>query len=489
MKQTARLNLQRMITSAMISSIFALNLNAVYAQNPVVTNSVDSALDDFEGRTKSDEVKIDLLEVKNEDISDVLQTLAQKGRLNIITGPDVQGKVTIFLKDVYARDALRIVLDTNGLAFSEENGIIRVLTAAGFEERYGYPFTQKVQTKMIPLLHADADEIIEMLHEMKSESGRIIFNDQTQTFVLIDMPEKLVAMDVYIKKMDVPIDNLTIELKYKEPGEIAEAVKPLLSENKGAIKVDREKKTITITDTRTKLNEIKTRVEELDQAAKKIVFETRILQIILNDEHTRGVDWEAIVSDYKSLDFLGLKNFIEGKHGMISLGTVSSEDYKVLLEALATVGDISTLDDMNHTTSREEAVIISVNGLDAIDMSEQKSNLETKDQEEDLRFYLKPLTYIKDQLEVHIKPVVFSLAEKTTNIIVKDGATIVIGGLFKNVTVNTERRIPLISDIPLIRDMPFEEIPFLGFAFRNQKRSMRKTEIIVFVTAKTISEK
>lgn len=473
------------IRTALLVWVLALNGPDVYAQGSAVSNPVET----FENRLEMEDIKIDILEAKNQDIYEVLETLAQKGKLNIITGPDVQGKVTIFLKDVFARDALRIILDTNGLAYSEENGIIRVLTAQGFEERYGYPFTQKVQTKMIPLLHAGSDEIIEVLHEMKSESGSIIFNDQTQTFVLIDQPKKLSAMEVYIKKMDVPIDNLTIALKYKEPGEVADAVKSLLTERKGEISVNQEKKTITITDTRTKLNEIKQKVEEYDQADKKVKFETKILQIILNDEHTRGVDWEAIVSDYKSLDFLGMKNSIEGKNGMISLGTVSQEDYKVLLAALETVGDISTLDEMKDTTSKEEAVIISVNGLDAVDMSEQKSNLETKDQEEDLRFYLKPLVYGKDTIEVHIKPVVFSLAEKTINILVKDGATIVIGGLFKNVTVNSERRIPLISDIPLIRDVPFEEIPFLGFAFRNQKRSMRKTEIIVFVTAKTINEK
>ncbi|MBP9853420.1 MAG: hypothetical protein KBD53_00975 [Candidatus Omnitrophica bacterium] len=478
-------NFRNYLNYAIVFCVLGLCQDFVYAENGI-SHQVDNAVHELE--MGGEDVKIDVLDAKNKDIYEVLELLAQKGRLNIITGQDVQGKITIFLKDVFARDALRIILDTNGLAYSEETGIIRVLTAKGFEERYGYPFTQKVQTKMVPILHADANEIMEVLNEMKSESGRIIFNDQTQTFVLIDLPKKIPAMEAYIKKMDVPIDHMTIVLKFKDPEKTAEAVKSLLSV-KGKIEIDQEKKSLTVTDMRTKLIDIKKRIEEYDQVDKNVKFETKILQIILNDEHTRGVDWEAIVSDYKSLEFLGMKNSIEGKNGMISLGTISGEDYSVLLAALETVGDISTLGELNSTASGEESAIISINGLDAVDMSDQRTKFETKDQKEDLRFYLKTLGDTKETIDVNIKPVVFSLDEKAINIAVKNGSTIVIGGLFKNVTVNTESRIPLISDIPLIRDVPFEEIPFLGFAFRNQNKTLRKTEIIVFVTAKTIDAK
>ncbi|MBZ0166807.1 MAG: hypothetical protein K8I00_08365, partial [Candidatus Omnitrophica bacterium] len=290
-------------------------------------------------------LKLDILEAKGEDIIDVLHQLSQKGKLNIVTGPYVTGKVTIFLQDVYAKDALRIILDSNNLAYNDENGIIRVMTKESFLERYGYPFEEKVRTKMIPLLHAAADDILPVLNEMKSETGRIIYNSQTQTFVLIDSPQKLTAMDTYVKKVDVPIDRLIVEVKHRLPDEVAEAVRPFLSETKGSIDVDSDKKTLTIVDTRTKLQEIKKKIDALDQPERKILLEVRVMQIILNDEHTKGVDWEAIVSDFKSLAFLGMKNAIESRNGAISLGTVSAEDYKVLLEALETVGYISELDD------------------------------------------------------------------------------------------------------------------------------------------------
>lgn len=430
-------------------------------------------------------LKLDILEAKGEDIIDVLHQLSQKGKLNIVTGPYVTGKVTIFLQDVYAKDALRIILDSNNLAYNDENGIIRVMTKESFLERYGYPFEEKVRTKMIPLLHAAADDILPVLNEMKSETGRIIYNSQTQTFVLIDSPQKLTAMDTYVKKVDVPIDRLMVEVKHRLPEEVAEAVRPLLSENKGSIDVDSEKKTLTIVDTRTKLQEIKKKIDALDQPERKILLEVRVMQILLNDEHTKGVDWEAIVSDFKSLAFLGMKNAIESRNGAISLGTVSAEDYTVLLEALETVGYISELDDQREVALKQQTVVVPVNGLDAVNFSEDKASQETKDLQEDLKFYLKPVRVEDQKIVVHIKPEVFSLAEKAIEMTVEDGSTIVIGGIFKDVTVETERRIPLISDIPLIRDVPFEEIPFLGFAFRNSNRSQRKTEMIIFVTTST----
>ncbi len=430
-------------------------------------------------------LKIDILEAKGEDIIDVLHDLSEKGKLNIVTGPYVTGKVTIFLQDVYAKDALRIIIDSTDLAYNDDNGIIRVMTKESFRERYGYDFAEKIRTKMIPLLHADAEDILPVLNEMKSDAGRIIYNSQTQTFVLIDSPERLSAMDTYVKKVDVPIDRMIVEIRHRQPEEIAAALRPLLSENKGTIEVSEENKSLTIIDTRTKLQEFKKKIEKLDQPERKILMEVQIVQIILNDEHTKGVDWEAIVSDFKSLAFLGMKNAIEGRNGAISLGTVSREDYQVLLEALETVGYISELEDQREVKSKEETAVVSVNGLDAVNFSDDKSNQETKDREEDMRFYLKPVRHGDGKVTVHIKPEVFSLAEKAIEIEVDDGSTIVIGGIFKKVTVETERRIPLISDIPLIRDVPFEEIPFLGFAFRNSKRDERKTEIIVFVTTST----
>ncbi|MCA9404390.1 MAG: hypothetical protein KC897_11450 [Candidatus Omnitrophica bacterium] len=430
-------------------------------------------------------LKIDILEAKGEDIVDVLHDLSEKGKLSIVTGPYVTGKVTIFLQEVYAKDALRIILDANDLAYNEDNGIIRVMTKESFKERYGYPYEEKIRTKMIPLLHANAEDILPVLNEMKSEAGRIIYNSQTQTFVLIDTPARLAAMDTYVKKVDVPIDRMIVEIKHRDAEDIAATLRPFLSENKGSIEVNAEAKSLTIIDTRTNLQEFRKKIEKLDQPERKIVLEVRIIQIILNDEHTKGVDWEAIVSDFKSLAFLGMKNAIEGRNGAISLGTVSGEDYTVLLDALETVGYISEIDDQREVKSKEETAVVPVNGLDAVNFSDDKSNQETKDLEEDMRFYVKPLRYEDGKVTVHIKPEVFSLAEKAIEMQVDDGSTIVIGGIFKRVTVETERRIPLISDIPLIRDVPFEEIPFLGFAFRNSNRDERKTELIVFITTKT----
>ena len=67
--------------------------------------------------------------------------------------------------------------------------------------------------------------------------------------------------------------------------------------------------------------------------------------------------------------------------------------------------------------------------------------------------------------------------EKEALIPMKDQATIVIGGLFKEVTVTSEWKIPLLGDLPLLR-----------YAFRTQGESRQKTEVITFITPKIVTE-
>ena len=105
------------------------------------------------------------------------------------------------------------------------------------------------------------------------------------------------------------------------------------------------------------------RIEELDKPAKEVLLDVKILQIILNDENRQGVDWEAIVSDYQSFPFTGF----EGKGaGILSVGTVSEEDYVVLLDALDTVGMLNTVSNLKMTAGAAGRNEILIRGKDLL---------------------------------------------------------------------------------------------------------------------------
>src|SRR4051812_16589862 len=85
-----------------------------------------------------------------------------------------------------------------------------------------------------------------------------------------------------------------------------------------------------------------TQLPENPSAVPSVTVEAKTVQIVLNDEHRQGVDWEAIVSDFHSLQ-LKKENDIAwfDKKYALSVGKVSKDDYTVLLEALDTVGRLS----------------------------------------------------------------------------------------------------------------------------------------------------
>ena len=59
---------------------------------------------------------------------------------------------------------------------------------------------------------------------------------------------------------------------------------------------------------------------------------------------------------------------------------------------------------------------------------------------------------------------------------IKESETVVIGGLFRNVSVESRRKIPLLGDLPL-----------LGFAFRNDRQIIKNSETVIFITPKLIN--
>jgi len=77
------------------------------------------------------------LDIRDMNILDVIKFLASKGDFNIVTSPNVTGRVTLLLKRVSIRDALDIVLIANNLAYNIENEIVYVMSGAEYEMMYG----------------------------------------------------------------------------------------------------------------------------------------------------------------------------------------------------------------------------------------------------------------------------------------------------------------------------------------------------------------
>jgi len=427
-------------------------------------------------------------------------SLAQDG---LEAGQNVKGKVTVYLKNVEVEEALKIIVEAYGWAYTREDNIIKVMTASDYEVVYGHKFGQATQTRIKQLLFANTADILATLNQVKSNVGKVITDEKTNTLILIDTPSKLEEMEVIIKKLDVPVKTEVFVLNYSKAEEMSTQIAETLTPALGKVKFDSRSNRIIVSDTPQKLKQVKKIIDAFDQKDKEVLIEAKILQIQLSNDHKMGIDWEAIVSDYKSLDLLSDFDILNAtdKKGKLSIGTIAHDDYTILIEALDTIGVTDILSSPRITTINEkEAKILVGSNEPYVTTSTTTPSTGSPTTAESVNFievgvklYVTPTIHNDGFITMQIKPEVSSVtsnvttsnnntipvvetSEAETNVLVKNGVTIVIGGLIKEEKIKTTKKVPLLGDIPLLK-----------VAFQSEHDYVKKTEIVIFLTPTIIS--
>ena len=446
---------------------------------------------------------LDTLDLKNMDVLDVLKLISLKSKLNIIAGQNVKGRVTVFLKDIEVMQALKIIVEAYGWAYAVDGEVIKVMTAKEYEDRYGHKFGEEVETRIKQLIFTNTADILPVLTQIKSVSGKVLADDKSNNLILIDSPAKLEEMEVIIKRIDVPVKTEIFELSYAKAEEISNKIAEVLTPGLGTMKFDERSNKIVVSDTARKISEVDDIITAFDQKDKEVLIEAKILQITLNDEHKLGVDWEAIVRDYHELNFQGDFDVLGAtdKKGQVSIGTIDNDDYRFLVEALDTVGVTDILSSPRiATVNNQEAKILvgSTEPYVTTTVTTPSSGPTTTAEsvnfiEVGVKLFVTPTIHKDNFVSMKIKPEVSSVVdqlqtsnnntipvvgttEAETTILVKDGVTVVIGGLIEEEKRTTTRQIPVLGKIPV-----------LGTAFRNETDSVSKQEIVVFLTPKIMT--
>jgi type IV pilus assembly protein PilQ len=164
------------------------------------------------------------LSLKDADIKDVLRTFAQLTGLNIAIDPQVNGTVTVDFVDVPWDQALDLILRQNGLTFILEGNVMRVgtidrlaqETAANRrlaeEERLNVPLT----TLSFKLSYAKSAEVAGLLKEISSPRARIIVDTRTNQLIVSEIPQYLQVMRNLIDTVDIPNRQVVIEARIVE---------------------------------------------------------------------------------------------------------------------------------------------------------------------------------------------------------------------------------------------------------------------------------
>ncbi|MCU0665997.1 MAG: hypothetical protein MUF05_02770 [Candidatus Omnitrophica bacterium] len=443
------------------------------------------------------------LDIKGMDIVDVIKMLSGKVGLNVIVGKNVSGKVTLFIKDVDAWEAFEFVLVSNDLAYDRRGDMVNVMSQRDYELLYGERFQDKKRAKIIQLKYAKAADISRALTQMKTNIGKVIADDVSNTLVIIDTPIKLIEMAEFVKNADVPIETRIFNLNYAQAEKISSKLQDSLTKGLGVVKIDERTNKIAVTDTVQKLDEIAKVIAAFDEKTQQVLIDAQIIEVKPSDKLEVGFDW-----DYWFQKYMDIKAALPiNTTGALLVGTASTVtkpgDYKATMDIIRTIGDVKILSSPRIMALNNQEAKILVGTKDAyitsttVQSSGSPSSISQTVNFVDvgIKLFVTPTISRDGFITMKIRPEIssairtditsegtitqvpiVSTSESETTVMIRDGVTIVIGGLRKDSRDKTVKKIPLFGDIPLI-----------GHFFRRISDDSTTSDLIILLTPHIMS--
>lgn len=427
------------------------------------------------------------LHVKDESIGNVLELLSIQSQKNIIPSKNVSGKVSADLFGVTFFEALDAILHVNGFQYVEKGNFIYVYTREEYLEIQ--KALSKRVAKVMHLNYLNAIDAESFVKPLLSQGGDIKTAQKT--------PEYQVTADAPTGKDDYALGAVLVVIDYEE--NIA-AIEKLLA--------------------------------EIDTRPSQVLVEATILETQVVEANAFGVDF-SIIGDLDFLEFVNLggptgaaQALIRGGNGTTgglspgdnrggavstSPGNVAAGRSTVKIGVVA--GPIGVflraLDDVSDFTIISSPKLLALNRMPSrVLVGQRVGYLNTTATEtsttQTVQFldtgttlYFRPFVSNTGEIRMELKPKVASATirdagngqggivsipdestqEITTNVIVKDGNTIVLGGLFVENSRSFRKQVPFFGDIPLI-----------GAAFRGHDDSLDRRELIFLIRPSIVGE-
>ena len=164
------------------------------------------------------------LDFKDVDVRDVLRLIADVSDLNVIAGDDVQGKVTIRLVDVPWDQALDVILLTKGLGFVQVGNVLRIAPAqllkneeeSRLQERRAREKLEDLVLKLQPVNYADVGEISTLIGRLLTSRGSVDVDERTSTLIIKDIPSVVAEATSLIESVDTQTPQVLIEARIVE---------------------------------------------------------------------------------------------------------------------------------------------------------------------------------------------------------------------------------------------------------------------------------
>lgn len=409
------------------------------------------------------------------EVRAVLQLIADFTDLNMVTSDSVRGNLTLRLKNVPWDQALDIVLKTKGLAMRRSGTVILVAPSEEVAAREKLELEAKKQLeKLEPLIseliqvnYAKASEIAKMLSDkaasVMSERGSTTVDNRTNTILVVDTSDKLDAVRKLVSKLDVPVRQVLIESR------IVIADNSFAKDMGVRFGVSGIGNKDTLTTTAGTL-------EGTDSVIQQGVVSGTPLVNASPPALNRRLNVNLPAST--------------GNPARIALAILGSNSLLDLeLSALQTDGRGEVISNPRVVTANQQEALIqqgtqipyqeaSSSGATSVSFKEAVLGLKVRPQiTPDDRIFL-DLAVNKDSVGAVFNGIPsINTKEVKTQVLVNNGDTVVLGGVYEQESSTGVSRVPFFGDLPLI-----------GALFRSTSTKDNKSELLIFVTPKILKE-
>lgn len=337
------------------------------------------------------------------------------------------------------------------------------------------------------------------LGKLLTPSSSIIKDEANNRLIVIDRPERIDRLDSLVRQVDVPgaLISTSVRLQYAEVGSVLPHVEGLLTPNAGSVRADIPTNQLIVVDLPWVIDQVIEVVRSLDVKTREVFIEAKIVQVGLTKALKTGVNWQAVSDEITGGEVRGDFNILSGSdQGLrITGGILDETDYEAILEALSESGETDLLSEPHIAAIEGKEASIHVGSsipYKTVDTREEDGAIRTFERVTMVKVGVKlsvvPTTNDSGYVRMLIKPEVSSVTgfsdgipvvEETTaetEVIVRDGVTLIIGGLIKKEDRKTVKKVPLLGDIPLI-----------GRLFSSNSSEDVKSELIIFITPHIIS--
>lgn len=419
------------------------------------------------------------VDFKDADIRQVLRIISLKSGVDIVAGADVEGLVTIKLTNVPWEQALTIILRTYGFTYAREGRVVRVMTLKALEE-------EALSTQVFPLDYAKAKDVPDVLKEMLSDRGRVKFDERTNTIIVTDIPANLSQIEAVVARLDQRTPQVIIETKIVE-------TKLEKKENLGIDWSDSFSMTAASATAPSTFPFPKS--AELGKLGKLFVTDA-------------GTVSAGLFTNNQFYDPTRLGALIPESGGTFTFGTLTSSGLAVIMNAIHQRTDTSIISNPSLAVLNNQEAKIHIGEeypipTYTIDSTTGKTSISGYTPKlTGTVLTVTPHVNPSEEIVVDLKPEIvtvgenvsysmgdssvsfprFTVQDAKTQVRIRNGHTIAIGGLVKKKDAIVVTKVPFLGDIPL-----------LGFFFKNTAQNVTgsdptRQDVLIFLTVSLSKE-